>query len=120
MTAHSANMLNAVVMIVCSFWAYLTPAYSSLTALIPAGFGIALILCGPGVKVENKIIAHIAVVLTFVILMLLIVPMRTAVYEGNTMSILRVGAMMITGFLAMVMFIRSFKEARRRREEGSA
>ena len=34
---------------------------SSPTALIPVGFGTVLILCTPGVKKQNKVIAHVAV-----------------------------------------------------------
>ena len=116
MTAHTANKINAFVLIICSLWAYLTPEFSYWTALLPAGFGIALLACAPGVKVENKVIAHVAVVLTLVIFLLLMVPFFTALGEGNTKSIFRIAAMLLTCALAMVAFIKSFRDARRRRE----
>ena len=119
MTAHTANRINAFVLIFCSLWAYLTPAFSSWTALIPAAFGVALLACSPGVKVENKVIAHVAVTLTLAIFLLLLVPFIKAVGEGNVMSILRVGAMMATCVLAKIAFIKSFRDARRART-GSA
>lgn len=115
MTPHTANRINALVLILCSVWAYLTPAFSYWTALIPAGFGLALLACGPGVKVENKGIAHVAVLLTLVIFLLLTVPFVTALSEGNTLSILRVAAMLLTCMLAMTAFIKSFRDARRKR-----
>ena len=116
MTAHAANKINALVLIICSLWAYLTPEFSYWTALVPAGFGIALLACGPGVKMENKVIAHVAVVLTLVIFLLLMVPFFTAVGEGNTTSIIRVAVMLITCGFAMVAFIKSFRDARKARE----
>ncbi len=116
MPAHTANLVNAVVLIVLSVWAYLTPAYSYWTALLPAGVGVVLLLCTPGIKAQNKVIAHIAVTLTLVIFLLLLVPFFKAVGEGNTMSILRVGLMMATCILAKVAFIKSFRDARRARD----
>ncbi|MEM7058501.1 MAG: hypothetical protein AAF557_12980 [Pseudomonadota bacterium] len=116
MTAHAASLLNAIVLIVCSAWAYLTAETASLTILIPAAFGIALIACYPGVKVENKVIAHIAVLLTLVVLVALVMPLSGAIGRGDGLSILRVAAMMITCVLAMIFFIKSFIDARRSRE----
>ncbi|MEO0372433.1 MAG: hypothetical protein AAF231_13330 [Pseudomonadota bacterium] len=119
MTAHKANLLNATVLIICSVWAYLTPAFSYWTALLPGVVGVALLACTPGVKAENKVIAHIAVTLTLAIFLLLLVPFFKAVSEGNVVSILRVAAMLITCVLAKIAFIKSFRDARRARE-GSA
>lgn len=116
MNAHTANRINALVLIICGLWAYLTPQYSFWTALIPTGFGVALLLCSPGVKVENKVIAHVAVLLTLIIFGLLFVPLVGAVQEGSVMSILRVVVMLCTCVVAMVAFIKSFRDARRRRE----
>ncbi|MEL6233014.1 MAG: hypothetical protein AAFR46_01275 [Pseudomonadota bacterium] len=115
MTAHRASLINAVTLILCSLWAYFTPAASSLTALIPAAFGLALLLCLNGVRAENKLIAHIAVVLTLVVLIALIVPLRGALARADGLAILRVGLMMASSALALVFFVRSFIEARRRR-----
>lgn len=116
MTPYLANRINAMVLILCSLWAYLIPEFSYWTGLIPAGFGVALLLCSPGVKVENKVIAHIAVVLTLIIFLLLMVPFFTALREGNPMSAFRVTLMLATCVLAMIAFIKSFRDARRRRE----
>ncbi len=61
MKAHSASLLNAVIPIAVSAWAYLASATTSMTAPIPAMFGALLLATYPGVKAENKVFAHIAV-----------------------------------------------------------
>ena len=113
MTPHLASLINAVVLIGCSAWAYV--GASSFTALIPAAFGVALLACYPGVKAENKVIAHIAVLLTLVVLVALVMPLRGAIARGDTLSLIRVAAMMATSAIAIVYFIKSFRDARRAR-----
>jgi uncharacterized membrane protein (UPF0136 family) len=48
MNSTNANIINSLCLIVIGLWGYFE--VSSTTALIPVGFGIALILCSPGVK----------------------------------------------------------------------
>lgn len=114
MTAHLANLINAVVLIAMSLWAYLGSVEPSLTALIPAGFGAALLACAPGVRSHNKAIAHVAVLLTLVVLVALYMPLSGALARGDDMALIRVGAMAATSVLAMVFFVKSFIDARRR------
>ena len=71
MNSTNANIINSVCLIVMGLWGYFE--VSSPTALIPVGFGTVLILCTPGVKKQNKVIAHVAVLLTLVILVALAV-----------------------------------------------
>ncbi len=113
--AATANLVNAIVLIAMSAWAYLGSATPSLTALIPAGFGAALMLCHPGVKLQNKLAAHIAVVLTLMVFIALFMPLRGAVGRGDALAILRVGAMWLTSLAALIAFIRSFIAARKAR-----
>ncbi|MEM7527237.1 MAG: hypothetical protein AAF416_06115 [Pseudomonadota bacterium] len=115
MKAHTANLINAAVLIGVSVIAYFMSGGASITPLIPAGFGIALALCHGGVKVENKVIAHIAVVLTLVVLVALIMPLSGAIGRGDGAAILRIGLMMATSAMALVFFIKSFIDARRSR-----
>ena len=65
MNASKANLINSVSLIGFGLWGYLE--VTSPTALIPVGFGLVLLLCYNGVKNQNKIIAHVAVLLTLVI-----------------------------------------------------
>ena len=67
----------------------------------------------PGIKKDNKIIAHIAVLLTFVILLGLIMPLLGAVQRSDLGALLRVSTMLITTVFAMIGFIQSFKKARK-------
>ena len=73
-----------------------------------------MLLCTPGVRSENKIIAHVAVLLTFLIAIALTVPMRSALGDGDLAGVMRVGLMITTSVLALVFFVKSFVMARRR------
>lgn len=64
MNAPTASLINALTLIGCALWAYAAIGGASVTALILAVFGAALLACWPGVEAENSIIAHIAIVLT--------------------------------------------------------
>ena len=67
MNASKANLINSISLIGFGLWGYFE--VTSPTALIPVGFGLILLLCYNGVKNQNKIIAHVAVLLTLVILL---------------------------------------------------
>ena len=120
MKAHTASLINAVLLIVLPLWGYLSSDTPSKTALIPAGIGIILLAMNPGVKKENKVIAHIAVLLTLLILIALIKPLMGAVGRGDSLAILRLAVMIISTALAMVFFVKSFIDARKRREKEAA
>ena len=119
MKTHQANLLNSITLILMPLWAYLTfegtvdKPEQSVTAFIPLFFGVVLLLCNGGVKKENKIIAHIAVLVTLIALLGLTMPLKAAVADGRTLSIIRVAAMLLTGSLAMISFIKSFIAARK-------
>jgi len=115
MTAHNASLINAILLIALSAWAYLASDNPSFTALIPAIFGAALLACYQGVKAENKVIAHIAVLLTLIILIALLMPLNGAVARGDTMAIFRVGVMLLSTAVALVLFVKSFIDARKAR-----
>ena len=112
MNSYKANFLNSLVLILVGFWGYFES--SSVTAIIPVVFGWALLFCSPGLKKENKIIAHIAVLVTLIALLGLTMPLKAAVADGRTLSIIRVAAMLLTGSLAMISFIKSFIAARKK------
>ena len=62
MKAHIASLLNAIVLIVIGGWGYFISG--SPTSLIPVAIGVALIFLNNGIKNSNKVIAHIAVLVT--------------------------------------------------------
>ena len=86
-----------------------------MTALIPVVGGVILLLCQPGVRKEHKVIAHIAVLVTALLVLGLIRPLMGAIHDGDALRTLRVGAMVVTGVIAMISFIKSFRDARRAR-----
>ncbi len=113
MTPALANLINAIVLIAMSLWGYLGSETPSPTALIPAGFGIIFLALTPGLRKNNKVIAHIVVLLTLLLIIALFRPFTSALDRGDTMAAVRVGIMFLTSFLAMITFIRSFIQARR-------
>jgi len=116
MNAYLANLINAIALVVLGAWGYAGSDDPSMTALIPVGIGAILLICSPGVKKENKVISHVAVVLTVLILFGLIKPLTGAIGRSDTAAMLRVIAMMGTTILALVFFVRSFIAARKKRE----
>lgn len=119
MNAATASLINAATLIVIGLYAYFTAEDPSLTALIPVVFGGLLLTMNGGVRRENKAIAHVAVILTLVILIALVMPLRGAIGRADTPAIIRVVIMMATTLMAMVFFVRSFIQARKNREQAA-
>jgi len=125
MKAHTASLINAVILIGFGLWAYLEPKsageVASKTALIPVGFGVVLLSLYKGVEKENKIVAHIAVLLTLLILIALgVKPLPAALSREDGMAVMRVAVMMLTSALSMFFFIKSFRDVRRARAAKAA
>jgi hypothetical protein len=114
MNSTNANIINSVTLIVIGLWGYFE--VSAPTALIPVGFGVALILCSPGVKKQNKVIAHIAVLLTFIILIALVGMRLPKSIDQGGLGLLRVFLMIGTSTFSMIYFIRSFISNRKAKE----
>ena len=118
MNAGNANVLNAITLMAMSAWGYQANGPSgSKTVLIPLIFGVILLVLSNSIREHNKTVAHIAVVITLIALIALIAkPLPGAIQRGNSMAILRVGAMVLTGVISMIFFIKSFIDARKNRE----
>lgn len=116
MKAHTASLINALILIGFGLWAYLGSETPSKTALIPVGFGAVLLTLYKGVKKEDKIVAHIAVVLTLVILVGLVKPLTAAIDRGDGLAIMRVSMMIVSTLVALFFFIKSFVDVRRARK----
>lgn len=114
MKAPTANLINALTLIIMGVWGYF--ATQSGTSFIPVGFGVALLACHPGVQKENKVIAHIAVVLTLLILLAMLGMRLPKAIDAGGISLVRTILPIATGILAMVAFIQSFIAARKARE----
>ncbi|MEM7280722.1 MAG: hypothetical protein AAF438_03750 [Pseudomonadota bacterium] len=117
MTAHVASLINAALLITMSAWGYFSSGNPSFTALIPGVVGVLLLACYKGVKEQNKIVAHIAVLLTLLILIALFMPLKGAIGRDDSAAILRVSIMLASTVVALVFFIKSFIDARKNRPQ---
>jgi hypothetical protein len=115
MKANKASLINAILLIVLSLWGFSSSETPSITALIPTFIGVVLIVLNNGVKNENKVIAHIAVTLTLLVLFGLIKPFMGSLDRGDYMALLRISIMILSTVIAMIAFIRSFRDARKSR-----
>lgn len=115
MKPYIANLINAVVLIGLGLWGYLGSTSPSPTALIPVGFGVLFLLLHRGLRRENKSVAHVVVVSTLLLLVALIMPLRGALGRSDTLAAARVAVMLGGCLFALVVYVRSFIEARRRR-----
>ena len=111
MNAHKSNLINSIVLIALGIWVYLDTG--SISALIPVGFGTVLIACSNGLKNQNKIVSHLCVLFTMVILIALIGMRLPKSLESGGIGLLRVLVMISTSSLAMVYFVRSFINTRK-------
>lgn len=70
-TPHKVNIIYAFLLIILGLFGFLARYYYQgdfqFTSLIPAVFGLILIPMTKGIRNENTVIAHIAVVLTLVL-----------------------------------------------------
>tara|TARA_B000000477_G_scaffold114754_1_gene111309 strand:- start:1183 stop:1527 length:345 start_codon:yes stop_codon:yes gene_type:complete len=107
MKPHKISFVNAITLISFGLWGYIDVDYSP-TALIPVIFGIIILILNPGLKRENKVVAHIVVLLTFLILGGLVKPLMSTLESGNTMGITRVSLMMLSTLMALIVFVKSF------------
>ena len=112
MNAYKANLINSISLIIFGIWGYIE--VSSVTALIPTAFGAILLACSGGIKKQNKIIAHIAVLLTLLILFALLGMRLPKSLESGGLGLFRVLAMCGTSIIAMIYFVKSFIAARKK------
>tara|TARA_B100000927_G_scaffold266515_1_gene239984 strand:+ start:219 stop:563 length:345 start_codon:yes stop_codon:yes gene_type:complete len=113
MKANTVSLINSIVLVSMGLWGYFESDSRPITALIPVIVGVILLLINSGVKKENKIAAHVAVLLTLLIIIGLVKPFLGTLGKGNIVGILRVSAMIITSLWAMIIFVQSFISARK-------
>ena len=90
MKAHVISLVHAVALIGLGGYGYLSSDTPSVTALIPVVFGVLLLAMNNGIKKENKVIAHIAVLLTLLIIVGLVKPLTGAMGRGDNAAVARV------------------------------
>ena len=113
MKANTVSLINSLVLVSMGLWGYFESDSRPITALIPVIVGVILLLINNGVKKENKIAAHVAVLLTLLIIIGLVKPFLGTLDRGDITGILRVSLMILTSLWAMITFIQSFISARK-------
>ncbi len=111
MKAHIASLLNAIVLIIIGTWGYFISG--SPTSLIPVAIGVVLIFLNNGIKNSNKVIAHIAVLVTL-LSFANIMPLLSALEDGRNEAAVRIIIMLSSSLYAMIYFVKSFIEARKK------
>ena len=111
MKSEKINLINSLVLIIFGLWGYFDT--QSYTAFIPVGFGSVLLFCNNGLKTENKVVSHIAVLLTLIILIALIGMRLPKSIESGGLGLIRVIVMILTSSISMYSFIMSFIRARK-------
>ena len=109
------NLINSIALISMSAWGYVDT--NSFTALIPAFFGIILLILGAMLTNEKlvKLSAHLVVLFTLLILLALVIQVLPGVYERGGIGLIRVILMISTSSIAMIIFIKSFIDNRKSR-----
>ncbi|MEM9930075.1 MAG: hypothetical protein AAF840_09675, partial [Bacteroidota bacterium] len=116
MTPAVASLINALLLISLGGYGYFSSDTPSVTALIPLAFGLILLFCNRGVKSGNKVIAHVAVLLTLLVLIGLFKPLFAAIGREDTSAAIRVAIMLVSSVVAMVYFVRNFIQNRKLKE----
>ena len=109
------NLINSIALISMSAWGYVDT--DSFTALIPAFFGLILLLLGTMLSNEKlvKLSAHLVVLFTLLILLALVIQVLPGVFERGGIGLIRVILMISSSALAMIVFIKSFIDNRKSR-----
>ena len=107
-----ALRFNALTVIIISLISYFYS--SSITALIPMFFGLMLFLLYYLYDKNNKLIAHIAVLLILLLLVGFQKPLSGAIDRSDLFAILRVTLMILATTYTLVCLIKSFIEARKK------
>ena len=110
------SLINSIILIFMGSWSYLINESRPITALIPIFVGICLLLLNKRVKNEDKVGAHLAVLLTLLIIIGLLKPLMGSFGRDNYQAIFRITLMEITSILALLSFIKSFITTRKNRK----
>tara|TARA_Y100000766_G_scaffold282981_1_gene297511 strand:+ start:1303 stop:1671 length:369 start_codon:yes stop_codon:yes gene_type:complete len=120
MRPYQASLINSIILIIFGSLGFIATMDGDMnkSALVAPIFGLIILLLTPGMKKENKIVAHIVVLLTLMISLALIFPLYKTFCPGpdstfNIARFFRIGVMLISSVFAMVVYIKSFIQARR-------
>ena len=113
MNPYSATLVNAFTLITMGLWGYFAAENGSVTALIPVGMGLLLLVFSNGVNIGNKKISGVVFVLTLLIVFSLYMPFKGAMEREDTAALVRVLLMIGTGVVAVMSFAKAYLKARK-------
>lgn len=113
MKPYQANLYYGILLIVLSVWSYFASESPSLTAFIPAGFGIIFLALTSPMKKGSKTIAHLAAGLTFLLIFALVKPLLGALDRDDTMAIARVVVLIAGGIFVFGVYVNNFIQIRK-------
>jgi cytochrome b len=109
------TLVNAITLVVMGLWGYFSSNDPSVTAFIPVAAGVILLLLSPGIRNQNRHVAHAAVILTLILFIALFKPLSGSLSRHDSAATTRILIMMFTSLLSLTFYIRSFIEARKQR-----
>lgn len=113
MTPAAINRLNALILLIIGLWGAFAANFSP-TAFIPVVFGAIFLAAGGAFAKGNKVVVHIVVLLTILLVFMLAgMPLRKALAGDDTLKIIRLCTMVLSGVIATVVYIKSFIDARK-------
>ena len=115
MSAYKTTIFGSSIILLISTWGAVESSFSP-TSFIPLFIAVLLLLCAKGVKKENKVIAHIAVLLALLCFLGLFMALKGTLERDNAIATYRVAAMIIISGIILVSYINSFVQARRKRK----
>jgi len=113
MKPHKISLIHAIALVALGSFGAMSS--ESMTAWIPTVFGVLLLACNRGVKNENKVLAHVAVLLTLLIVIGLVKPLQGALGREDMAAAARVATMLGLSVVALVTFVKSFMDARKKK-----
>jgi len=109
MNAQKGNLINAVLLIVFSFWGYIDSLNPSIMDLIPLLFGVILLSLNNGVLYNLKGQKKAAFGFTIVTILFLIFPSMEVVKSTNLAQIFRIASMVATCIFSLFWFFKELK-----------
>tara|TARA_B110000014_G_scaffold263359_1_gene259860 strand:+ start:3413 stop:3817 length:405 start_codon:yes stop_codon:yes gene_type:complete len=114
MNSKTANIINSTSLIIMGIWGFFE--VSSPTAFIPSIFGVLIFICYL-LSLKNQklniIFAHVAVLLTILILVALIGTRLPKSIDEGGWGLFRLFVMIGTCIFSIIIFIKSFIETRK-------
>ena len=113
------NLINGLVLVIAGLFGfiarYLDQNDLQYTALIPSIFGIILLAMNSGLKNHNKIIAHIVVVVTLLVV-IMVGSMLNKSLAADPVNVRRVAifsVIVMSGLVSTVLYVLGFIEKRK-------